>query len=91
MQISGQRQASCEEAPKGGFATRGQIGQPPAIEAGGIPLKQCEACNNAIAYDAFECPHCGHPNRRRSILGDVVGGILLAAIIIGILMALFRL
>lgn len=28
-------------------------------------IVECPVCGEKMAYDAFECPHCGHVARRR--------------------------
>jgi hypothetical protein len=49
-----------------------------------MALKKCEECGQNVARDANQCPHCGHPLKKKSKTsgcGCLVAGIILLGII----------
>jgi hypothetical protein len=58
-----------------------------------MALEDCSECKNKVSSTAYECPCCGAVFRKRPRfgIGDLVAGILIAGIIAGIILALFRL
>jgi hypothetical protein len=55
-----------------------------------MALIPCKECGESISAKAYECPHCGFPNRTRSIILEIAAGVLIAAIFIACILALIQ-